>query len=200
VRSELRILLRSWPRYLAEILVIVGSILAAFALDSWNDDRSRRREEVAILRSALNELQSDLSDIDYNVRHHEQVIRSMDLVLDQLDSDAPWHDSLAVHFHNALIMPRFVHSTSAYETMQSRGMDIGSDEELRNRLIRLHGAHYANYLTAETEQASEINHGLRAIMPGRFTEGFNYDEVGRTYHGTMVPIDFEALKQDREFL
>jgi hypothetical protein len=181
-------------------LVIIFSVLAAFWLDSWNDDRSRTREEVAILQSAQIELERDLSDIEYNVRHHEEAVRSIDLILEHLEGGAPYHDSLAVHFHNGLNMPRFVHSTSAFQTMQSRGMDIVANEEIRRRLIRLYGASYANYLIAETEHASEIAYGVRTIMATRFREGFNFDEVGRTYHGTMVPIDFERLRDDQEYL
>jgi hypothetical protein len=198
--GRLRSLFDRWPRYLTEVLVIIFSVLAAFWLDSWNDDRSRTREEVAILQSAQIELERDLSDIEYNVRHHEEAVRSIDLILEHLEGGAPYHDSLAVHFHNGLNMPRFVHSTSAFQTMQSRGMDIVANEEIRRRLIRLYGASYANYLTAETEHASEIAYGVRTIMASRFREGFNFDEVGRTYHGTMVPIDFERLRDDQEYL
>lgn len=198
--TRLKSLFKNWPRYVTEVVIIIASVLAAFALDSWNDDRSRAREELAILRSAQNELERDLGDIDYNVEHHEQAIRSMDLIIHHLDGNLPYHDSLAVHFHNGLNMPRFVHSTSAFETMQSRGMDIVSNEELRRQLIRLYGANYANYRTAEAEHASEIAYGIRIIMASRFVEGFNYDEVGQTYHGTMVPLNFEALKHDHEYL
>ncbi len=188
------------PRYVAEILVIMVSILAAFALDNWKDNQSRNAEEIAVLTTALREIQSDLSDIDFNVAWHEQAIRSLDLVITQLESGAAYHDSLAAHFHNAFNMPRFVHSTSAFQTMQSQGMDIISNEELRNRLIRVYGATYENYRTAETEHASEIAHGLRTIGPGRFTEGYGFTEVGQSYRGMMVPTDFQRLKRDQEFL
>lgn len=200
MRRALRRVIGRWPEYLAEIVVIMASILAAFALDNWNDGRSRKRAEVAILRSALSELSLDLADIDFNVRNHEQAVRSMDLLVETLEGDSSYHDSLAVHFHNALIMPRFVHSRSAFESMQSSGLDIVSNEELRRRLIRLYGAHYTNYQIAESELANEITHGLRSVMPGRFVQGFNYDQIGESYHGTLVPTNFEALKKDPEFL
>lgn len=200
MRRALRRVIGRWPEYLAEIIVVMASILAAFALDNWNDGRSRKRVEIAILQSARSELSLDLADIDFNVRNHDQAVRSLDLLVEYLESDSPYHDSLAVHFHNALIMPRFVHSRSAFESMQSSGLDIVSNEELRRRLIRLYGAHYANYQIAETELANEINHGLRSVMPGRFVEGFGFDQIGKSYHGRMVPTDFDALKKDREFL
>lgn len=200
MNRRLQAVAKDWPRYVAEVLVIVGSILAAFALDGWRDDQSRRAEEIAILTTALAEVERDLEDIDYNIRWHELAVGSLDVVIAQLENDAPYHDSLAAHFHNAFNMPRFVHSTGAFETMQSTGMDVVSNEALRRDLIRLYGAFYTNYRTAEAGLADEIAYGLRTIGPGRFVEGFHFTEVGRTYRGRMVPTDFEALKQDREFL
>ncbi len=195
-----RSLLTKTKKHLAEIVVIIFSILAAFALDNWRDNQLQNREEIAILQTALEELESDLTDIDFNVAVHRQAISSMDIVLDQLKSGVLYNDSLAEHFHNGFSMPRFVHSTSAFETMQSSGMDIVSNEELRRKLIRLYGRSYNNYRTIESEHANEINYGIRTIGPGRFMVGYNFDEVGRSYHGTMVPTNFNALKNDEEFL
>ena len=199
LRHDLRALLRRWPQYVAEMLVVMASILGAFALDRWNDHRKGEREQVTILKVALDELRLDSVDIAFNLRVHREAIRSIDILISQLQGDAPWHDSLAVHFHAALAMPRFVHSTSAFETMKARGMDVVSNEELRRQLIRLYGAEYTNYRVAESELADEITYGLRSIMPGRFREGYAFDEIGKSYRGTMVPWDFEALKRDRLF-
>lgn len=199
--GKLRLLFRkTWPRYVTEAVVIVTSVLTAFALDSWRERRSREAEEIAILATALEETERDLADIDFNVARHAQAITSLDLVLAQLEANRPYHDSLAAHFHNAFNMPRFVHSTSAFETMQSQGMDIVSNEPLRNRLIRVYGATYANYLTAEAELASEITYGLRTIAPGRFREGYRFTDVGRSYAGRMTPLAFDRLRRDQEFL
>jgi hypothetical protein len=199
VRQRVHHPLSRWPEYLAEMLVVMASIIGAFALDRWNDRRKGDREQVTVLTVALNELRQDSMDIAFNMSVHQDAVRSMDILLGQMRSNAPWHDSLALHFHAALAMPRFVHSTSAFETMKSRGMDLVSNEALRTQMIRLYGAEYANYRVAEAELADDINHGLRTIMPGRFREGFAFNDIGRSYRGTMVPWDFNALKRDRAF-
>ena len=100
VRPEWIRVINRWPEYLVEVIVVMVSILAAFALDNWNDGRARQRVEISILRSAMSELASDLTDIDFNVRNHEQAIRSMDLIVEYLEGDSLYRDSLAVDFHN----------------------------------------------------------------------------------------------------
>lgn len=199
-RRTLRAVATQWPRYLVEVVVVVFSILSAFALENWRDDRSRAAEEVTILRAALSGLQSDLDDIDFNTARHQEAVASLDLILAQLETGAPYHDSLAAHFHHGTIMPRFVHSSSAYETLQSRGLDLVSNEEVRDALVRVYGRNYADYLRAEDDLASEVAYGLRHIMSGRFTEGYRFSEVGSSYRGTATPLDFESLRSDSEYL
>jgi hypothetical protein len=190
---------KRWPAYLAELLVIMTVILAAFALENWGRERARDRTVVTLLRSAIGELDADLEDVAFNVRVHEQAIRSMDVVLAHLGTDAPYHDSPATHFHDALDMPRFVHSTGAFESIQAAGLDIIRNDDLRLALLRLDGANCVNDRGAEEEHAAEIVHGLRDIMPTRFVEGVEYDRIGQSYDGTMVPLDYTALARDREF-
>ena len=42
-----------WRRLLAETLVIMGSILAAFTVDRWWDSRTEHRETAVALRALL---------------------------------------------------------------------------------------------------------------------------------------------------
>ena len=136
-KKSLQALARRWPRYLAEIIVVVFSILTAFALDNWREEQSRDREEVAILRAALTGLRADQSDIDFNMARHEEAVASLDVIVRSLERGAPYHDSLAAHFHNGTVIPHFIHSSSAFETLQSRGLDLISKEDVRDALVRV---------------------------------------------------------------
>jgi hypothetical protein len=46
-----------WPRIAVEGIAIVTSILLAFAIDAWWDDRQREETEQVVLRTLLNDLQ-----------------------------------------------------------------------------------------------------------------------------------------------
>ena len=42
--------------------------------------------------------------------------------------------------------------------------------------------------------------GWRTIFPTRFVEAINYDLSSSNLEGSLMPLDFDALKEDQEFL
>jgi hypothetical protein len=55
-------------------------------------------------------------------------------------------------------------------------------------------------LQAEAEELAEVQYGMRHIFPGRFEEAYNYPNSDNTFSGSMIPMDFESLKTDQEYL
>ena len=92
-----------------------------------------------------------------------------------------------------VVRMHFVHSTSSFETLKSKGLDLISNAELRTKLISL----YDLFFQALTEELAEVQYGMLHILPGRFESGFNYDG---SFAEKMVPLDFESLKKDQEYL
>ena len=54
-----------WPEYLIESIVIVASILGAFALDSWNETRKQRADEHTFLSNVSENLSLDSVQFAY---------------------------------------------------------------------------------------------------------------------------------------
>ena len=54
-----------WRRISVEAVVIIASILLAFSIDAWWDDRQKREETQDILMAVLEDLQSGKSFVDY---------------------------------------------------------------------------------------------------------------------------------------
>lgn len=54
----------AWKRLSIEAVAIVGSILLAFAIDAWWDDRQDREYEVAILSALLSEFEQTRKNVD----------------------------------------------------------------------------------------------------------------------------------------
>ena len=63
-----------WGRVLAEGVVIVASILLAFGIDAWWDDRGTRAEEALALRDLSSDFQQNLRSLESNIRHHRRTV------------------------------------------------------------------------------------------------------------------------------
>ncbi len=197
MKRMLTTLKEKWPEYFFEILVLVTGIYGAFELANYGENRNRKRAEVEILKGCKTELIADLKDITINMEDLRKSQFAFDILLEVLENDGNYHDSLSGHFNYTLLPMHFVHSTSSFETLKSKGLDLISNTILRTKLISLYDSQYDLFLQAEAEELAEVQYGMRHILPGRFESAFDYDG---TFEGKMVPLDFESLKKDQEYL
>lgn len=200
MKRILTTLSQKWPEYLLEILVITIGIYGAFELESWGDNNDRRKSELEILKGCKTELTADLKDINLNIKDLTRSLESIDIVIKALEGDASYHDSLAGHFNYTLLPLHFVHSTSTFETLKSKGLDLISNAELRSKLISLYDSKYGFFLQGESEEIDQVHYGMRHILPGRFESSYEFTGTEATFSGNMVPLDFESLKTDSEYL
>ncbi|MEQ8907348.1 hypothetical protein [Ekhidna sp.] len=191
-------LAQKWPEYTLEILVITISIWGAFALNNWGDKNARKKEELEILKGCKAELTKDLLEIQFNMSELNQSLRSLDIILTAFEQNLPYHDSLASYFNYTLLPMHFVHSTSTFETLKSKGLDIISNDSVRSQLINLYDSQYEFFIQGETEELEHIHYNLRHLIPDRFESSWNFQ--GDSFQGEMIPIDFEALKKDTKYL
>jgi len=57
-----------WSNAAGELLIIVGGVLIALAINQWNDDRLERAEEIDAISRILTDIQSDLQDFDVRLK------------------------------------------------------------------------------------------------------------------------------------
>lgn len=74
--------LRRWGFLLSEMVLIVASILLAFALDSWWGERKDRAEEVEILHGLQEEFRLNRSLLANRVEQHRSDLENMHELLD----------------------------------------------------------------------------------------------------------------------
>jgi len=190
-----------YARYaIGEILLVVIGILIALQINNWNEQRKNANQELKLLHSFKIGLEKDLSDINLNIRIHTKGFNSANLILSLLENDQPYHDSLATYFSHVMTPTIFVNSTSAFETLKSKGIDLISNKELKNNLINVYDAQYTFFQKAEDLFFEEQNIGLRTIFSSRFEESYKYDTESTEIVGEIVPLNFESLKTDQEFL
>lgn len=199
MKKILQILKEKWPEYILEILVITIGIYGAFELANYGENRTRKRAEIEILKGCKTELVTDLAEINLNMDELRKSQWSLNLISEVLENDGSYHDSLGLHFNYTILPIHFVHSTSSFETAKSRGLDIISNTDIRNKLIAVYDSQYDFFLKAEQEELAEVQYNMRHILASRFESAWNYQGKD-TFEGSMTPLDFESLKNDQEYL
>lgn len=128
-----------WNRIAVEAAAIVMSILLAFAIDAWWDDRQDRAEEQRILASLKSEFEQNLELIDIEFSYRHAVVASIQEILaaslapstvdseklDGLIGDLAWWQNIK-------------YSRGAIDgLLQSGGLSLIENDELRRVLVSM---------------------------------------------------------------
>ncbi|RMB56327.1 hypothetical protein EAX61_14675 [Dokdonia sinensis] len=185
---------------IGEIVLVVIGILIALQINNWNESRIRSKEELSILKSLKTGLETDLEDLRYNANSIRKSIGFADKVIMSIEKDDAYHDSIPDQIGIAMFPVKFVYSTTAFETLKAKGIDLLSNIQLRDAIVGVYDSGYDFFI--ETEKAitlDEAERGLVEVFPEHFEESyvFNFDKQG--FEPRLIPLDFERLKQDQEF-
>jgi hypothetical protein len=179
-----------WMEAIAEFVLVVVGILLALQIENWNQDRQDRMLERTLLGEMRSNLQGDLNDVRYNLGAEQENIESTRIVMDYLTSDRPYHDSLDLHFARISEGTIFVANTSAFESLESIGISLISNDSLRQRITFLYSAMY----TFVRKLEDFYNQGTLIELNPQLAKQV------RPVSGTRsVPLDPYALKKDNEF-
>lgn len=186
---------------IGEIILVVIGILIALQINNWNQNRIEANEELNILKALKVGLETDLEDLNYNANSIENSINSANTVIKSLINNEPYRDSIADHFGFIMFPVKFLYSTSAFETLKSKGIGLVKNSQLRDAIVGVYDSGYNFFIDNEkTIVLDEVERGLKDIFNTRFEESFAVDFNKANYNPRLVPLDFEALKTDQEFL
>lgn len=183
-----------------EVIILILGIVIALQVDNWNEKSQNRKTEISLLTSMKKELELDLLDIEGNIRIHELGINSAQTIIDYLENDLDYNDTLAMHFLDTSIYTRIIYQEGSYVTLQSLGVGLISNDSLRNQIIECY-AFYKAVVRAEGVNVARVGHLENNIFNSRFDQ-LHYFETYvsvETAYGKMIPLDYEALKHDDEY-
>lgn len=133
---------KKWGNYGFEFLSIFIAVVAAFALNNWNDNRRDSEAEEKILLEIRNGLKKDLEDVDVNVKGHELGLESCGFWRKALLGDSVPTNNLNQHYFTILRDFVSIQNTSGYETLKSRGFELIENDSLRQAIISLYEFDY----------------------------------------------------------
>ena len=189
-----------YSRYaIGEIVLVVIGILIALQVNNWNQERLAKNKERQVLEGLLKKLQDDL---DFNVwisEINKRSVQSMQVIRHSLEEDLPYEDSLKLHFSLStfIVYPRL--NGSVVEALKAEGLDLISNKALRDSIIVVYGWQ-KNWIADQKLQYQDfMMHAAKSVFNTRFEELWDahFDTIEKS---KMVPVDYEALKTDPEYL
>ncbi len=186
---------------MGEIILVVIGILLALQINNWNEQRKEANIELELLQSLKSGLEKDLDDLDGNVKSHKRGIAASDSIFYALENKKPIEiPRISRNFSDFMTTTYFLYSTSAFETLKSKGITIISNAKLRDEIIGVYDSQYNFFLKFQGYFIEEVERGYTEIFPSRFKDSYSYDLTKSDFPGHLEPLDFEALKSDQEFL
>jgi len=187
-----------WYKYALELIVITAGILGAFALNNWNESRSIKIKEVNMLQELAAGIASDVADMRVNFAFHQEALNSQNVLIEWLANDHDYTDSLAMHISTSFRTTSFISNDGAYETMKSIGMDLISNEHLREELVGYYDKSFEGYAALEIYQ-DELRMQIRENFQTLFDQYQVYDITKESYKGAMKPNNPTSLKENSVF-
>ena len=193
-----------------EVFILIFGIVIALQVNNWNEDRKLGDLELVILRAIKSDLEKDLLVCRGDILVHQMQVNSSNIILDHMSKDLPFNDSLNFHFLNTCNLTATTYNTASYETLKSLGVGLVSNTELRNELIAMYDGNH-NFLTTVRKILPDlVDAAHKTLFPIHFEQGDHYkltlgenaEPILETEEelGKMIPLEYENLKKDIEYL
>ena len=185
---------------IGEIVLVVIGILIALQVNNWNQERIGKSKEIEILKDFQVGLLNDIEEMNLVFSHYQRSKASINKILNHLENDLPYTDSLKYDFFNTnLIRESGGLSNSVFENLKSTGFDLISNKKIRNTIIRIYDENNPWLKSWEERYIKVIFDAEQNIYNTRFYDFWAGDYKDPTIKGTMIPIDYASLKNDKGY-
>lgn len=191
-------------KYLAyafgEIVLVVIGILIALQINNSNEQEKRVQKEVEVLHLFREALQTDLKKFEYVAARYARTKASIVRILDHLENDRPYKDSLAVDFFNSTTVYEQTSFTNGpFETLKSAGIELVTNPALQKKILEVYDDWDPWLETTENNYVTMVLEARQDLYKTRFDQFWHGIEKDSAFTGTMHPLDYEALKNDPEY-
>ncbi|MGZ0016360.1 DUF6090 family protein [Yeosuana sp. AK3] len=123
---------------IGEIVLVVIGILIALQINNWNENRKEKIQERKVLVELKKSLENNCNEMIQDSLRRVNWNKSSDIIINTLQQNNNYNDSLNLHFHNARLPGTNLSlSTAGYEGLKNIGYNIISSDTLRNSIVEL---------------------------------------------------------------
>lgn len=156
-----------FTRYLiyaiGEIILVVIGILIALYINNWNQQQKRGNEEIVILKEISENLEADLIDFNNNYTHFQNTKIASSNLIKAVESNINYNDSLAFHLYFSGMVPYLSVNLSGYKLLESKGIELISNDSLRQYITGLYDVWYPRILSSERDNRAYVSANLHKL-------------------------------------
>ena len=187
-----------YMRYaIGEILLVVVGILIALQINNWNEQRKLKAIELKLLEELYTTIEGDLNLNAYNFQRNERGIYSAQILIDNFEKERPYHDSLNLHFANALGRYIALTRNNAYENIKEYGLDFISNDSTKLDISWMYET-TINWLKILDDRFALYEYTYMRPKLGLLFKNISIHTRSMS-EDRMVPINYETLKFNLEF-
>ena len=182
-----------------EIVLVVVGILIALQINNWNENQKKKEYEIAILRQIKENLIESKREVNLAIEDDKRWQACIYKILDHLDQRKEYDSSLDQCFGCYYWSSTVQFSTSAYEELKAKGIEIITNTRLRNELTSMYDARF-DVIESEVEVwdsqllSSTIYPLHISLFRKYFPDSWSVfdDEYAR-------PVDYNELLENEKF-
>lgn len=180
---------------IGEIALVVIGILIALQINNRNEEKQAEKFELKLLSELKETIVEDYSTVERIISYNERDLSSCKLILEHLDGDLPFDDSLLIHFRNANNWSKIMLRHSAFENAKSHGLHFIKDDTTRHSLTQLYEW---RVVWSDTLDHRQTEYYYNTVVP-ELTNLFEFTSAPSLYRTGVSPYDYESLKRNEKY-
>ncbi|MGB5420134.1 DUF6090 family protein [Algibacter sp.] len=184
---------------IGEIILVVIGILIALQLNTWKEENNTKKLETKIIKELQSNLKLDLKEIQHDIEFMDDINMACSNITNYLKKNEIASDSFFKIASILRVTPHFDPNTSGYGLLQSKGVEVISNDSLRNAISLLYERSYPYYKRYEEERLRF--HALHSEP--KLLEYFDMKfALTDKYYGAFYisAEDYKTLQKDSSFL
>ena len=180
---------------IGEIILVVIGILIALQINNWNESKKSSRIELEFLKNLNRDLDIDLVNFENKIRIDSSIMESNKKLMQAIQNhdEEVLNKSFLGNINGLAMINRagvFYPQKSAYESLKSQGIQLISNDSLRQKIINLYDYRYqtiSDFLKFQWDMLSQTNPYL-------------FENLETNIDGkTKRPNDINQLFNDKQF-
>jgi len=185
---------------IGEIILVVIGILIALSINNWNEFNKERKLEQKVLTELLTSLEHNYSQMISDSVHRSNWNRSSDIIINHLEQDGAYSDTLNKHFQEARKPGTNLSlSYAGYEGLKNVGYNIITSDTLRKHIVELFEL-TQKALLEEMEYFESFQPDRQSHIDRLFSYEHDKFDTNNPFNVPIIPNDYESLINDPIYL